>query len=235
MACNATPDEALIALTNDELGPWRRWRLRRHLARCADCRAAHADVQALWKAARITRDAARGEDDVKERLYASLRTAMWQEPDATPQSRLPLMPRRTKRATLAAALLTTLILVTPVAGVVLYVHYSRQEEERRKIGADWQQLGWMTQQDYVKLRQMTDGVRNSGALADPDLDWSLNLMRKGRNDVAHARVLGMYTLLRQITPAQREKLQAAIAPLLTSTNRLDRASAARVQAVLDRP
>lgn len=233
MNCHRTTDEELIALTTGELSVWHAWRLRQHLAHCVDCHAAFAAVQTLWRAVHIAREETVAED-IKERLYASMLFTWRPESNARSEPINRAMLYRTKRATLATSLLTALVLMTPVVASVVYVRYSHEEAERRKIGADWQQRNWMTQQNYVRLRQIIDSARKTRTVSDKDIDWSLGIMKRSHNAVVHARVLGMFTLLKKIPLAQKKKLQAAIDPFLTSEDKLDRAYAIRVQTVLDK-
>jgi hypothetical protein len=233
MRCNANTHEELIALTSGELGRWRAWRLQRHLARCTDCSSALTVTQTLWDAAYLTHEET-VEETLKERLYASVLSTLRKESDSMSELKSMALPGRIKRITFATGLLVALILVTPVVATITYVHYTQEEEQRREIGADWQQAGLLSQQDYLKVRQIIDGIWTSGTISDEDLDWSLNVVKQSPSGIVRARVMGMYTILKQMNPAQKEKIQAMITPLLTSEDKLDRAYAHSVQTVLNK-
>ena len=125
------------------------------------------------------------------------------------------------------------------AGVLVYIR--RVEAERRQIaviGAGWEQMQWLSQSDYVRLRSLISEVQShGGAIQDSDLAWSLALLRDNPSVIVRARVLGMLSLLGKPAPLpanQRAQLQAAITPLLASKEELDRRYAARVERALAR-
>jgi hypothetical protein len=106
---------------------------------------------------------------------------------------------------------------------------AQEQAQIRQIGADWQQEGLLSQQDYVTLRGFASEVVRTRSLSDGDLDWLLSTMARSSSAIVHARVLGILCALSNPPAAQKMKIKAGIAPMLRDGNILDERYARRVQ------
>jgi hypothetical protein len=147
------------------------------------------------------------------------------------QSMNPRFPR------IGLLIAATVVLLAAVVVVLNRRSANAEKAEVARIGADWEQSGRLSQASYVHLRQIISGVRNSGGvISDQDLDWSLAVMNSGSDAIVRARVMGMLGMLGERKPlptTQKQKVLAAITPLLNSRQELDRRYAARVQKALE--
>ncbi|MBV9849962.1 MAG: hypothetical protein JO250_09850 [Armatimonadetes bacterium] len=109
---------------------------------------------------------------------------------------------------------------------------STEQQEVQRIGAGMQQSGTMSQQDYVRVREISHQTVGSHTISDGDLDWTLALLAKSNNSIARAKAMGVLSEIKPMSVAQKAKIAPAIAPYLHSQDELDRASAARVQKAL---
>jgi hypothetical protein len=189
-------------------------------------------TEIIWEAADSPRDLY-VEDDAKARMLASLLPMFRHEHDWQFDQRRSTHLMRSWRITYITGLLAVLVVVSPVVATVVYVHHSHLEAERLQIGADWQEQGLMSQQNYVRLRLVADGIRRTGSISDADLEWLLSLVDQSPSPIVHARVLGVFTILKAIPKNQKKQIRESIAPLLKSTDPLDRRYSRRVQSVLD--
>ena len=130
--------------------------------------------------------------------------------------------------------LSTIIVAILVVWFVQHNRVVARENEIHEIGADWQQMNWLSKDDYVKLRHLTDSAIQTGKMSDEDLNWSLNLLSQSSASIARARVMGMLCVLKKAPESQRTKIATAIAPLLNSPDDLDKRYALRVQKMLYR-
>ncbi len=87
----------------------------------------------------------------------------------------------------------------------------------------------MSQAEYVRLRGLIDDIRRDGSISDPDLDWSLALLRKSSEPIAHTRVMTGLSLLKRCSASQKAKIAESIGPFLNSRDSLDRNGARRLQ------
>lgn len=122
-----------------------------------------------------------------------------------------------------------LVIAAAVVGFVRYRSAAAHQQVIRQIGAEWQQEGLLSQDDYVKLSQIKDSVVQTRTISDQDLDWLLATMQQSQDSVVHARVLGILSTLANPPAPQKQKIAAAVAPMLQSQNELDRHYAMRVQ------
>jgi hypothetical protein len=85
---------------------------------------------------------------------------------------------------------------------------ARQEEVRR-IGKDFETEGTMTQAEYVRIRDIQDGVNKSGEMSDTDFAWVLDLLGRRQKPLAQARGLLTISTLRPFPPDRREQAFSA--------------------------
>ncbi|HEY1381847.1 MAG TPA: hypothetical protein VGF55_33920 [Gemmataceae bacterium] len=101
-----------------------------------------------------------------------------------------------------------------------------------EIGAGWEEIGLLSQADYIKLRRISAAVqRTGGVISDSDLDWSLDVLTDSAQAVVRARVMGMLGAVGTdvaLPAAQRAKIEAAVAPYVHGPEDLDRQYAAYV-------
>lgn len=108
-------------------------------------------------------------------------------------------------------------------------HQTAEQKEAQSMGAEMQQSGTMSQQDYVKVRGLGHQVTATHAISDADLDWTLAFLKRSGNGIARARAL---TIISEINPAsdfQKAKISPAVTPYLSSPDALTRQYAQRVQ------
>jgi hypothetical protein len=96
-----------------------------------------------------------------------------------------------------------------------------------------QQSGVMSQNDYMRVRELGHQTSQTHTMSDADLDWTLSLIKKAGNSVARARALTTLSEIRPMSAAQKSKILPAISPYLNSTDRLDQAGAQRVRRAID--
>ena len=113
----------------------------------------------------------------------------------------------------------------------------RQAEAARlqqihKIGKAWERPGGLIEAEYVRTRSLTDSILKTGAVTDPDLDWLLGLLKERPNSIVHANILAILSELKTVPTAQRERIVAALPPMLQSKNELEYRPAQRVQSLL---
>jgi hypothetical protein len=129
-------------------------------------------------------------------------------------------------------LVTGLALVMAVLASFAMQQYLQQpapDEETPTVGADWQQRGLLSEQEYVRVRGLGQVVVRTGTLSDHNLDWLLDTMQRSSSSIVHARVLGVLLALRNPPAAQKARIKTAITPLLQSRDPLDRRYAYRLQ------
>jgi hypothetical protein len=101
-----------------------------------------------------------------------------------------------------------------------------------EIGAGWEEIGLLSQADYIKLRRISAAVqRTGGAISDSDLDWSLAILAGTAQAVVRARVMGMLGAVGTdvaLPAAQRARIEASVAPYVHGPEDLDRQYAAYV-------
>jgi hypothetical protein len=106
-----------------------------------------------------------------------------------------------------------------------------EQEQTLRIGAAFEAAGIMAQGDYVRLARLSkDVVSNGGSISDADLDWALALLANSAEAVARSKVMVMLSALGHRAPlpqAQKDRIEAAVAPFVNGEHQLDRLSAAR--------
>jgi hypothetical protein len=130
-----------------------------------------------------------------------------------------------------------LILIAAVA-TGLFIQQNKATERKRQllaVGAEWQQMGWLTQADYMRVTAIKDGVVRTRTIRDADLDWLLAELQKTENSVARAKILGVLSTLKNTPSAQSSRIATSITPLLASKDNLERRYALRVKKKLDLP
>ena len=126
-------------------------------------------------------------------------------------------------------------LLTAAIAMFALMHYrgvQAEQSEARRIGADWQQRGLLSQQDYVRLRGLGHAVVTTRRLSDADVNWLLATLAQSPSTVAHARILTILSTLDHPSAPQKERIKQAITPLLQSRDVLEQQSAERVQSKL---
>jgi hypothetical protein len=93
--------------------------------------------------------------------------------------------------------------------------------ELARNAANSQAAGWMSSQDYTTLHAVQQRVISTGTISDADLDWSLALLRRSADPLPRAKVMGMFRSRLHASPSQKERIRAAIEPLLSSADHLD--------------
>ena len=131
----------------------------------------------------------------------------------------------TRPAPVILGTLSALIILTAVG----CSHQTAEQKEAQRLGADMQQRGIMSQQDYVKVREMAHQVSASHTLSDSDLDWDLAFLKRSDNGIARARALTVISEINAPSQAQRAKISPVVTPYLSSPDELTRTYAKRVQ------
>ena len=108
-------------------------------------------------------------------------------------------------------------------------HQTAEQKEAQSQGARMQAGGVMSQQDYVKVREMAHQVSASHTLSDSDLDWDLAFLKRSDNGIARARALTVLSEINAPSDAQKAKISPAVTPYLSSPDELTRLYAKRVQ------
>lgn len=78
----------------------------------------------------------------------------------------------------------------------------------------------VTESDKAKLKDLREQAKQSFAISDADLDWSLNLL-KSPDTFVRAKVMGVLMLLSNATADQKQKIKDAVLPLTKSSEALD--------------
>ncbi len=108
-------------------------------------------------------------------------------------------------------------------------HQTAEQKQAQSMGADMQRNGVMSQQDYVKVREMAHQVSASHTLSDSDLDWDLAFLKRSDNGIARARAMTVLSEVKPLSAAQKAKIAPVVAPYLSSPDALTRQYAKRVQ------
>ncbi|MBV9850126.1 MAG: hypothetical protein JO250_10675 [Armatimonadetes bacterium] len=133
---------------------------------------------------------------------------------------------------LLTAMGASILCATALTGAGLAQQAPRQQDDPKQIaaiGMDYQREGVMSQRDYIRLRKITSSVRAAHAISSSDLNWSLALLKRSPSPLAHARVMAMLGLVHPMPATQRKEISSAIAPFLSSKDKLDRLAATRLQ------
>ena len=113
-----------------------------------------------------------------------------------------------------------------------------EQEQMIRNGAAFEAAGLMPQGDYVRLARLSkDVVSNGGSISDADLDWALALLANSAEAVARSKVMVMLSVLGHRAPlpqAQKDRIEAAVAPFVNGEHQLDRLSAARAMSAAGR-
>ena len=108
-------------------------------------------------------------------------------------------------------------------------HQTTEQNEAQSQGARMQAGGVMSQQDYVKVREMAHQAAASHTLSDSDLDWDLAFLKRSDNGIARARALTVISEINAPSDAQKAKISPVVTPYLSSPDELTRTYAKRVQ------
>jgi hypothetical protein len=83
---------------------------------------------------------------------------------------------------------------------------SSPEVRQRAIG--FEQCKIMSANDYVRLSDLGDKVKQSHSISNGDLDWSLSLLnsRSDAPSIVHAKVFAVYLLLQNIPDVQERQI-----------------------------
>lgn len=90
-----------------------------------------------------------------------------------------------------------------------------------KIGRAEEKQGIMTSEDYLKWEKVGNKVSLKRRIDDPDLDWAISVMGKPSTKPAevHIMMMSLFLTIRAFTPAQQQKISAAVKPLLSSSDK----------------
>ena len=138
----------------------------------------------------------------------------------------------TKTSKLLAAILGAL-LVLLTAGLLLRHHhttlYMSSEDELATATA---QNGEMSKQEALRIDRIDSIAEKRGLITEGDLDWTLKLLKTpiaSSNPYAPAlRRSSVMIILRNVknlSPAQKDRVYTAVSGLLTSSDELDRTGA----------
>lgn len=84
--------------------------------------------------------------------------------------------------------------------------------------------GVMTQQNYLRLTNISQNIEKTGRISDRELDWCIALMQSPMRQTGYnaplLRVKVVYPLLqlKYLSSEQKEKLYQAIVPMFNTTN-----------------
>lgn len=98
-----------------------------------------------------------------------------------------------------------------------------------QLGAEMERNGIMSQSDYIRQNALAQAVRQTHTMTESDLTWTLAQLTDEKNSVARARAFNILAAIRPMSAAQKSRILPAIAPYLTSSDRLDQLGAQRVQ------
>ena len=121
------------------------------------------------------------------------------------------------------------------AGIFLYVQHQQSvqhEKEIHQIGVEWQQLGWLSEGDYVKFRTLGAEAVAKHQLSDGDINWLLNQLQESKVSTVHLKVMGILCALSNPPEAQKVKIASALAPMMQGTDNSEKTSAEKVQRLL---
>lgn len=92
------------------------------------------------------------------------------------------------------------------------------------IGRNNEQKGIMSSADYLRWEQVGNKVSAQRHMDDSDVDWALSVMQKPSTRPAQVRVMMMGLFLSPHTfgPTQQQKIRAAVTPLLTSSDLVEK-------------
>jgi len=114
-------------------------------------------------------------------------------------------------------------------------HQTAEQTQAQTLGANMQQSGVMSQQDYVRVREMGHQAAASHAISDADLDWDLAFLKRSENGIARARAMTVLSEVKPLSPAQKAKIAPVVAPYLNNPEDTYRHAAARIQQALSAP
>lgn len=106
---------------------------------------------------------------------------------------------------------------------------NQETSEAATAGAAMQQAGVMSQSNYVRQHALAYSVIKTHTISDEDLTWTLAQLNEEKNSAARARAFNILADIRPMSGAQKSRILPAIAPYLSSSDRLDQAGARRVQ------
>lgn len=135
------------------------------------------------------------------------------------------MRAKTKSPWIAGAVPLILCIFTAVG----CSHQTPEQKEAQSTGAGMQQSGMMSQQDYVKVRELEHQVADSHTISDADLDWDLAFLKRSSNGIARARAMTVLSEVKPLSAAQKAKISPAVTPYLSSPDALTQQYARRVQ------
>jgi hypothetical protein len=116
--------------------------------------------------------------------------------------------------------------------------YYRVEAARRaeiaKIGAKWEQFGWMTQLDYIQLREVARRI-GGHTPSDSDVNWLLEGLSKYSRAIPRARIAGVLQSVSRLSPQQEQRVLASTRTLLNDRDPLVRMYGVTLQSVVRDP
>lgn len=136
------------------------------------------------------------------------------------------------KSPLTAGIAPVVLGTLSILGVLLSAGCAKQTAEQKQaqnMGADMQRSGMMSQQDYVKVRELGHQAAASHTLSDSDLDWDLAFLKRSDNGIARARALTVLSEISAPSAAQRAKISPVVTPYLSSPDALTQQYARRVQ------
>ena len=98
-----------------------------------------------------------------------------------------------------------------------------------QLGTEMEKNGIMSQSDYVRQNALAQAVRQAHTITEADLTWILAQLHDEKNSIARARAFNILADIRPMSAAQKSRILPAIAPYLSSSDRLDQAGAQLVQ------
>lgn len=118
-------------------------------------------------------------------------------------------------------------------GVRSYLQHRAYQDQMRKVAASMQQIGIVSQDEYIRVRTLRSSMLAGQKLSDEDFDWCLVMLNQTKpysvaNALKNAMMIDILLSLPKnngVTPERKERLYKAVAPLLRSNQQLDRLSA----------
>ncbi len=131
-----------------------------------------------------------------------------------------------------------------VLGNSLWQNSQKQHFQRlpdtENLGRSFEQMGIMSQQNYIKYDVISESASKTGAISDGDLAWMLALAKSTPTKhglksaaVLHSLVFDEFRMVKHLTPPQKEQVMQAVLPLTSSTNVVDQMTATSLLYTLD--
>ena len=122
---------------------------------------------------------------------------------------------------IVAALVILNCLAVAYWGVATHSRADARRREILRIGKTWQEMGLLSQAEYVELIHISDDAVGR-QISDRDMNWLLDCMDKHANRIVAARVAGILQAVASYSPAQRDRVFARTVHLLKGKTTLER-------------